>query len=69
MAVQDYRLTIYDRWGQMVFESRVLDNGWNGEVNNEPAPMGVYAWRIDYNTVNEDGTKPVSTSGTVMLLR
>ncbi len=68
-AIQDYRLQIYDRWGQMVFESRDLGTGWDGEIRNQPAPFGVYAWRIDYSTVSDDGTRPVKTAGTVMLLR
>lgn len=68
-AVQDYSLKVFDRWGQMVFESKDLGTGWNGEINNQPAPIGVYAWRIDYNTISEDGTRPVEKTGTVMLLR
>lgn len=68
-AVQDYRLQIFDRWGQMVFESQDLGTGWNGEIRNEPAPMGVYAWRIDYQTVSDEGTRPIKMAGTVMLLR
>ncbi|NQT78247.1 MAG: gliding motility-associated C-terminal domain-containing protein [Bacteroidetes bacterium] len=68
-AVQDYRLQIFDRWGQMIFESRDLGTGWNGEIKNNPAPMGVYAWRIDYQTISDEGTKPVKVAGTVMLLR
>lgn len=68
-AVQDYRLLIYDRWGQLIFESQDIGTGWNGEIKNQAAPFGVYVWRIDYNTADEDGTKPVKASGTVMLLR
>ncbi len=68
-AVQDYRLQIFDRWGQMVFESNDLGTGWDGEIRNQPAPMGVYAYRIDYQTVSEEGTRPIKMAGTVMLLR
>jgi len=68
-AVQDYRMQIFDRWGQMVFESQDLGIGWTGEINNQPAAMGVYAWRIDYNTISDEGTRPVKMAGTVMLLR
>lgn len=53
----------------MVFESQDLGTGWNGEIRNEPAPMGVYAWRIDYQTVSDEGTRPIKMAGTVMLLR
>jgi gliding motility-associated-like protein len=68
-AVQDYRLLVFDRWGQIIFESKDIGMGWNGEIKNQPAPFGVYVWRIDYSTVSDDGTKPVNASGTVMLLR
>ena len=68
-AVQDYRLQIYDRWGQLVFESNDLGTGWDGEINNKAAAMGVYAWRIDYQTTSGEGTRPVKMAGTVMLLR
>lgn len=68
-AVQDYRMQIYDRWGKLIFESSDIGTGWDGEINNQAAPFGVYAWKIDYKTVDDDGTKPVKASGTVMLLR
>jgi gliding motility-associated-like protein len=68
-ALQDYRLQIYDRWGQLIFESRDIGTGWKGEINNEAAPLGVYAWRIDYQTVSDEGTRTVTMAGTVMLLR
>ena len=68
-AVQDYRLLIYDRWGQLLFESTELDKGWDGKIKGQDAPFGVYAWRIDYNTVSDDGTRPVNLTGTVILLR
>jgi gliding motility-associated-like protein len=68
-AVQDYYLRVFDRWGQMVFESQDIGTGWDGTVGGQLAPTGVYAWRIDYNTTDEDGTKPVNAAGTVMLLR
>ncbi|MEN8224375.1 MAG: gliding motility-associated C-terminal domain-containing protein [Bacteroidota bacterium] len=68
-AVQDYRLLIYDRWGKLVFESREIGTGWTGEINGQEAPFGVYAWRIDYQTVSDDGTRPIQMAGTVMLLK
>ena len=68
-AVQDYSLKIFDRWGQLIYESKDLGTGWKGDINGQPAPFGVYAWRIDYNTISDDGTRPIKMSGTVMLLK
>lgn len=68
-AVQDYQLKIFDRWGKMLFVSQDLGAGWLGDVNGQTAPAGVYAWRIDYNTISAEGTRPVTLSGTVLLLR
>lgn len=41
-GVADYRLKIFDRWGNLVFESTQYNNGWNGKINNEPAAAGTY---------------------------
>ncbi len=41
-GVADYSLKIFDRWGNLVFESTQYNNGWNGKINNEPAATGTY---------------------------
>lgn len=43
-----YWLVVYNRWGQKVFESNQSDLGWNGYFENEPAPVGIYAYRFKY---------------------
>ncbi len=35
-------MRIYNRWGEKVFETNVLNDGWNGFYNGEPAQEGVY---------------------------
>jgi gliding motility-associated-like protein len=60
-------LQIYNRWGQKVFESNnPNDYGWNGEFNNKPCPMGVYAYILVGKRLNGDEIK---LKGTVTLLR
>lgn len=61
-ALIEYHLQIYDRWGNLVFESQALDEegkpteAWDGThyLNGTPLPMGAYTWRID--AVFNDGT-------------
>ncbi len=35
-------MRIYNRWGEKVFETNVLNDGWNGLFNGQPAQDGVY---------------------------
>lgn len=61
-ALIKYHLRIFDRWGNIVFESTALDEegkpveAWDGRHyrNGTPLPMGTYTWRID--AVFNDGT-------------
>ncbi len=32
--VRNYEMYIYDRWGQQLFHSTDMNNGWNGTVDN-----------------------------------
>lgn len=64
-------LRIFDRWGSLVFErTDFMPNdqllGWDGEVNGEDAPQGVYIYVTD--VVFRDG-RPGSFSGEVHLIR
>ncbi|NOQ75747.1 MAG: PKD domain-containing protein [Crocinitomix sp.] len=44
--VYNYHLTIYNRWGELVFESYDLNTGWNGTFNDVIVQDGVYIWHI-----------------------
>lgn len=40
-----FHIQIFDRWGQIVFESKSFDNKWDGKMRNgDNAPMGNYIW-------------------------
>ncbi|MCL2327212.1 MAG: PKD domain-containing protein [Bacteroidetes bacterium] len=39
---------IYNRWGQLLFESNDLNHGWNGRYNGEDQPMETYSYTIRY---------------------
>ena len=41
-GVARYDLQIFDRWGNLVFETNQFATGWNGKLNNEPATEGTY---------------------------
>ena len=43
----DFRLSIYNRWGEIIFESYDPSIGWDGTNNNEIVQDGVYTWKIE----------------------
>lgn len=45
-AMGDFTLLIFDRWGEKVFESSNPNQRWNGKVNGEDAPTGVYVYKV-----------------------
>jgi gliding motility-associated-like protein len=48
----DNVVRIYNRWGELLYESNVgqyNSNPWDGKVNNELLPVGSYYYFIDYN--------------------
>jgi PKD repeat protein len=52
LGLKTYSLRIFNKWGQLLYETTALDdrgvptNGWNGEMQGQLAPLGVYIWRI-----------------------
>jgi gliding motility-associated-like protein len=58
--------TIYNRWGQKVFESRNRRSGWDGTFKGQLQPMDVYAYTLDAEF--SDGTKARKT-GDITLIR
>lgn len=38
---------IFNRWGQLVFETTNIDEGWDGTFNGQPQPIGVYVYYAD----------------------
>lgn len=57
---------IYNRFNQLMFETRNHDEGWNGTVNGVPQPMGIYIW-VAVGTAF-DGSM-VQKQGQTLLLR
>ena len=66
--VQDYSFEIFNRWGQLVFETHDSTLGWNGRLNNTGAlsPDDVYIYRIRLGNVFK---KTFQFNGIVTLLK
>jgi gliding motility-associated-like protein len=60
-----FSMKIFNRWGQMVFETKDITLGWDGTYQGKPAPAGTYVFRVEYSI----SSRSFDTSGTVVLIR
>jgi len=57
---------VFNRWGQQVFFTKKMHDGWDGKLVLKDQPSGVYIWMIE--GVTQDG-RVVKKQGTVALIR
>ncbi|MFM7091172.1 MAG: gliding motility-associated C-terminal domain-containing protein [Bacteroidota bacterium] len=64
------KLEIYDRWGNFIFQSNAIDQGWNGSYKNKDLDTGAYLWKAEIEGFRKNGKsfKEFHT-GMVYLLR
>lgn len=65
----DYTLLIFNRWGEIIFESHNAAYGWPGTYGEGGARAmdGTYVWRIEFKTTRSDERKLLM--GSVTLIR
>lgn len=66
-SVAKFKMIVYNRWGQIVFETTSPNGrGWDGKFNDEDQPQGVYIYLIEASFTNAASEK---YQGNVTLLR
>ena len=60
------KIQIFDRWGESLFQTNDVDQGWDGTFNGQPAAVGVYVYQIQGTDIND---QPILQSGHLLLLR
>jgi gliding motility-associated-like protein len=67
LKADSYQFKVFNRWGQVVFQSTNWQERWDGTIKGIKQAPGVYVWMLSY--VNRDTKQPVFRKGTVMLIR
>jgi gliding motility-associated-like protein len=57
---------IFNRWGELMFETADYRQGWDGTYKGKPQPMDAYAWTLEADLINGEKVK---RAGSVMLIR
>jgi gliding motility-associated-like protein len=64
--ITSWFLEVRGRWGNLVYQSNKIEEGWDGRQNGIAAPAGTYVWKAYFST----GSSPArEKAGTVFLLR
>lgn len=63
-----YRMIIYDRWGQKIFETEDSEEGWNGAKDNNGSllPVGTYVYFVQFDSA---GNQQYQYRGKVTLVQ
>lgn len=64
-GVEDFECWVYNRWGQLIFESDNVDDAWDGTYNGVDAPSEVYYYLIRFRVGGQD----IEEKGDVTLVR
>ena len=64
--VEKYQFEIYNRWGQLIFHSQTLGEGWDGTLRGLKQSNGTFVWKVTYQL---EGHAAEAKSGTVQLVR
>ena len=50
--IDEFRLLVFNRWGEEIFASNTLDKAWDGTYQGVRSPIDTYVWRIDLRELN-----------------
>lgn len=59
-------IQVYNRWGELIFESNDILAGWDGRIRNSSAPEGTYRYKVSFE-IPEGGIR--TQVGTFVLIR
>lgn len=66
-GIKEFKMQIFDRWGNLVFQSTRTDQGWDGyDKNGILMPAGVYVYKLELLLANDTRTTQV---GDVTMIR
>lgn len=57
---------VFNRWGQQVFATTTLNDGWDGRISGIDQPAGAYVWMVEGITYDD---RVITKKGTVLIIR
>ncbi len=66
-CIKNFEMDIYDRWGNLLYETNDFNNGWDGKYRNSYVSEGVYVYIIIYYNV-ENASLKLHKRGKIIVL-
>jgi gliding motility-associated-like protein len=66
--ITEFHLVVFNRWGEVIFESKDMGKPWDGTIKGKMAEQGVYVWKVKYKTLCSKDAQ-LSRSGHVSVIR
>ena len=64
--IKSFQIQIYNRWGEVLFETDDIRNSWDGKKEGREVPQGLYIFHIRYTNFLDEATK---LEGVISVLR
>ena len=66
LFINSFKISVFNRWGQVVFQSDDILQSWDGTINGANAPAGYYTYKTEISDIED---KSFVKEGTVLLIR
>lgn len=67
--ISDFSMSIYNRWGELIFSTTNPLQAWNAKINNKSVPSDIYAYQVIYTpTYLGEDIAPVLIKGIITVL-
>lgn len=61
-----FKMSVINRWGEVVFHSGDILKGWDGKIKGKEAPVGAYIWHVE---IVDNLDQTVKKNGSFVLLK
>ncbi|MDI1355915.1 MAG: gliding motility-associated C-terminal domain-containing protein [bacterium] len=65
-GIKYLHLSVYNRWGTIIFESKDQMSGWDGTYKGEPCKSDIYNWKLEVTSIRGESK---NMTGHVSLIR
>ncbi len=63
----NYKFMVFNRWGELIYDSQIIGQGWDGKYGGIPVQQDVYVWKLE--VVNAMNNEKLNYKGHVTVLK
>ena len=69
IGIRKFNMKIFNRWGEIVFESNDINVGWDGNYKGKKSAQGSYTYLLNTMVLDDEGEITKTFTGMLYLLR